>query len=209
VKCIKKSYEESKELDIRREKLKHLLQKEEEAYKLEIDNKIETAEQRRVRLETRAKMLREQRLKRREEFVQQQKLRQFRDSCDELRSNEGKNLLMECDRIRRKQMEEKNLEKSFHNKEEEKWLKIWEEELRAKQIREMKEQEEKKLLNLQTVSSLRSQLQEKENEKEMQKSMKQKEVEDRVQNLREAQRLEEIKKIGKCTKYVETEKRIL
>ena len=103
----------NRNIEQRRYKLKQLLMQEEEQHKREVDATLETPAERRDRLEKRAKMLRQRRLSQRKEFCEQARLKQFRDKCDELRSNHGKNLLMECDRVRKRQMEDKELEKQL------------------------------------------------------------------------------------------------
>ena len=115
-------------LNKRREKLRKLLAEEEKQFKIEIDSKIETPEQRRERLETKAKKLKKERIDRREKFVEKQRLKQFREQCDELRLNHGKNLTMECDRIRKQQMKEKGLAKEYEKTLDNQYLDIWREE---------------------------------------------------------------------------------
>merc|ERR1719410_2643299 len=145
-------------LKIRKEKLKKLLAMDEIAYKKEIDNKIETPQQRRSRLEERAKQLRAKRIARRNKFVEQQRLKQFRNQCDELRKNQGHHLNMECHQIRKRQMEEKQLQNTYEQSLNKQHLDIWQQELQKKIDRESREAEHKKKLNEETKKAINDQM---------------------------------------------------
>ena len=99
----------------RRLKLQQLVESENAKYEQEIIARTETPAARRTRLEMRAKQLREKRLEQRKQFCEAARLKQFREQCDELRSNHGKNLLMECARVRKRQIEEKNLQQQLQS----------------------------------------------------------------------------------------------
>jgi len=173
------------DLEIRRSKLRQLLDLDAMIFKKEIDSKIETPAQRRARLEKQAKELRAKRIARREEFVAQQRLKQFREQCDELRLNNGRNLTMECDRIRKQQMREKELATQYEKGLDRHHLKIWKEELQKKIDRETREKAYKQTLNYSTAKGVRAQMAELEKQREMMKVHKQQEQVQRVLKIKE------------------------
>ncbi|ETO30558.1 Protein kinase domain containing protein [Reticulomyxa filosa] len=152
-------------------------------FRSEIDSKVETSEQRRIRLETRAKQLRDQRLQKRGEFVKEQKLKQFRNSCDELRLNQGQDLLMDCDRVHHRQLAEKELQQQLEEQQKQEWLKTWSEDLNAKFVLEQKEQEQRKQLDMFAQQDLKNQIKEHQTLEENRQAQKQKDKLARVRSL--------------------------
>ena len=185
------------DLEIRRAKLRKLLAEEEIEFKKEIDNKIETPQQRRDRLEKKAKKMRAERIERREKFVAQQRLKQFREQCDELRLNHGKNLTMECDKIRKQQIKEKELEKEYKKTLDNQYLDIWKQELQKKIDRETRESEYKRNLNNETAKAIKQQMDELNEERIKLKELKQNEINERVKKLKEAEEKSKIDEIQK------------
>jgi len=181
------------DLEIRRSKLRQLLNADALRYKQEIDSKLETPQQRRERLERKAKELRARRIARREEFVAAQRLKQFRDQCDELRLNNGHNLTMECDRIRKQQMKEKELAKQYEQGLHVKHLSVWQQELQKKTDRERREAEYKQRLNADTAAQIKAQMAEMENERQREKLRKAQEVKQRVASLKAAKEEAQLK----------------
>ena len=180
-------------LKIRKEKLKKLLAFDEIEYKKAIDDKLETPQQRRSRLEERAKQLRAKRIARRNEFVAKQKLKQFRNECDELRLNHGHNLNVECHQIRKRQMEEKKLQNQYDQSLNKQYLKIWQQELQKKIDRESRESEHKKKLNEETAKAIQEQMKALEDKRNQEKLFKQQQVAERVSKVAEAQKIEQAK----------------
>merc|ERR1711997_1415349 len=159
-------------------------------------------QQRRQRLEKKALELRNKRIARREEFVKQQRLKQFREQCDELRLNMGHNLTMECDRIRRKRIKEEQQKKEYEKGVDKQYLKIWKQELQKKIDRESRESEYKKNLNNDTAKAVKQQIKEMEEERNRIKLLKEMEIKERVRKLKEAEEFEKlnsIKKNGRIT----------
>jgi len=185
------------DLEIRRSKLRQLLEMDAVIYKKEIDSKMETPAQRRARLEKQAKELRAKRIARREEFVAKQRLKQFREQCDELRLNNGRNLTMECDRIRKQQMKEKELAKEYEKGLDRHHLKIWQEELQKKIDRETRETEYKQNLNQSTAQGIRKQMAELEAQREKMKEFKLQETAERARKLQEAEQEKRLKEMEK------------
>jgi len=186
------------DLEIRKSKLRQLLELDAIIYKKEIDSKIETPAQRRTRLEKQAKELRAKRIARREEFVKQQRLKQFREQCDELRLNNGHNLTMECDRIRKQQTKEKQLAKEYEKGLDRHHLKIWKDELQKKIDRETRESEYQRSLNQDTAMGIREQMAELEAQRARFKILKQKESEERARKLKDAEEEKKMKAMEKA-----------
>mmetsp|Transcript_21532 Transcript_21532/g.18977 ORF Transcript_21532/g.18977 Transcript_21532/m.18977 type:complete len:496 (+) Transcript_21532:59-1546(+) len=185
-------------LKLRKQKLRKLLAEEEIEFKIEIDSKIETPQERRERLEAKAKKLREERISRREKFVEMQRLKQFREQCDELRLNHGQNLTMECDRIRKQQIKEKELEKEYEKTLDSQYLNIWKQELQKKIDRESRESEYKKRLNSDTANAIKQQMNELNQERERLKQLKQKEINERVEKLNKLKEMEKLNEIERA-----------
>jgi len=187
------------DLEIRRSKLRQLLDLDAMIFKKEIDSKIETPAQRRARLEKQAKELRAKRIARREEFVAKQRLKQFREQCDELRLNNGRNLTMECDRIRKQQMKERELATQYEKGLDRHHLKIWRDELQKKIDRETRETEYKQNLNYDTAAGIRKQMAELEEQRARLKLLKQQEQDQRVQKLKENEQEKRMKELEEAT----------
>jgi len=190
---VEQAKQKKLDLEIRRSKLRQLLNADALRYKQEIDSKLETPQQRRERLERKAKDLRAKRIARREEFVEAQRLKQFREQCDELRLNNGHNLTMECDRIRKQQMQEKNLARQYEQGLHVKHLDVWKQELQKKTDRERREAEYKKRLNADTATQIKAQMAEMQSEREKEKLRKIEEVKQRVASLKASQQEAQLK----------------
>lgn len=167
----------------RQARLRVLLAEDEARYRVEIDNAAESSEERRNRLKARAQKLKQEREDRRKEFAEKMRVQQFRNTCDELRSNAGKNLLMECSRTRAQQIEEKRLNDSLTKSEDTHWMKIWNEEYTQKIEREVREAQAKKDLNRQTFSVIGKQIEERELAKELEAKRKAEQAQRRVEQL--------------------------
>jgi len=177
-------------LEARKESLRTLLTNEELAFQKEIDCKSETAQQRRERLEKKAKELRAKRIKHREAFVAKQRVKQFREQCDELRLNHGRNLTKECDRIRRQQMKERQQQQEYERSLESQHLAIWQQELQQKMDRERQESEHKKKLNNETAKGIREQMMQLQLQRSQQEQEKTKEAQLRVRALEDQKELQ-------------------
>ena len=185
-------------LKLRREKLRKLLNEEEIEFKKEIDSKSETPQQRRERLELKAKKLREERISRRDKFVEKQRLKQFREECDELRLNHGKNLTMECDRIRKQQIKEKELQKEYEKTLDSQYLDIWRQELQKKIDRETQESQYKKKLNYDTSNAIKQQINDLNQQRQKLKELKQKEINQRIEDLNKLKETEKLNEIERA-----------
>merc|ERR1719486_1882917 len=90
---------------------------------------------------------------------------------------------MECDRIRKQQMQEKELARQYEQGLHVKHLQVWQQELQKKTDRERREAEYKKALNADTATQIRAQMAEMQQEREQHKLRKAQDVKDRVASL--------------------------
>ena len=101
----KANQEEEKKLLIRRQRLAALLQAEHEAYTREIQDSIETDEQRRDRMIRDARRLQREREQRRKEEVAAIQEEQFRESLDTFRTRKSRAIRLQCAQERLTQLE--------------------------------------------------------------------------------------------------------
>jgi len=94
-------------LDIRRRKLAEMLGAEQAMFQYQLESLAEAPEQRKARMESRAKELKDKREQERLEFVRQQYERQWRLACDPLRELESKAILRATNAARAYQIGEK------------------------------------------------------------------------------------------------------
>jgi len=198
-------YNRQQNIEARRQSLKKLLADDAARYRKEIDMNTETTEQRKYRLMERANQLKEDRTNRRQNFANKMRNKQFRANCDDLRSNAGTNLLLECGRVRRQQVEERRLQEKFKKDEDKKWIGIWEDDYNAKLEREKLEQKTKMDLNTEIYAVIDEQVKEralmkqqmekrKEGEAEFRKQQAERETARAVLAVEEELRLKELRR---------------
>ncbi|XP_062984328.1 cilia- and flagella-associated protein 53 [Elgaria multicarinata webbii] len=117
----------------RRERLRDLLEAEEKGYIAELESREETMEDRRINMRVRAKQLREQREEVRRKLVAEKKEQQFRESCEEWRTQWSKKHLMEVCEDRLAQLALKEELKKQKEREEATFEALWEEDRLAKE----------------------------------------------------------------------------
>ena len=111
--------EAAEQLQARRERLGAKLRLEESMYQEELGLARETPEERRAKLEARAKELREQRESERSKFAEDAMHRRWRENCDAVRELDSKAIVEETERVRAVQVEE-HFARKMTEKEEEK-----------------------------------------------------------------------------------------
>eukprot|EP00818_Percolomonas_sp_WS_P002080 CAMPEP_0117451162 /NCGR_PEP_ID=MMETSP0759-20121206/8861_1 /TAXON_ID=63605 /ORGANISM="Percolomonas cosmopolitus, Strain WS" /LENGTH=485 /DNA_ID=CAMNT_0005243745 /DNA_START=145 /DNA_END=1602 /DNA_ORIENTATION=- len=127
------------ELEQRRDRLAEKLAFEDEMYKEELDNRQETTEQRRSRLEARARQLKEARENRNKEFAQEQLYRKFLAESDELRDAKSRAMVLQYAKAREQQKDEKEDRKRFEEEEKRVYDELWEQDRLEKEKRKMRE----------------------------------------------------------------------
>ena len=130
---------ESFELEERREKLRALLDVEEEQYINEIAASQETTLERQAKMRARAKALREKREQERLAIVQEKLDIRWREECDELRPILARKHQNEVFSERAKQIEIGNLTRDREKEEENMYAALWESDRVMKMEREERE----------------------------------------------------------------------
>lgn len=151
------------QLNERRGRLARLFLEEQQNYETELRGRPETYEEKNEKIKQRALALRAENDQIRQKFVAECYERQFKDSCDELRTKTSK---VRCWRIahegRRKQLEEKKQREEQEKKEEEYWADVWDKDRLRKVEREIQDvnaiielnKETKRLLDIQVQDHL-------------------------------------------------------
>ncbi|XP_072461220.1 cilia- and flagella-associated protein 53 isoform X1 [Notamacropus eugenii] len=185
----------------RRNRLRELLEAEENEYLTEIGKKENIAKIRQDEMREKTRVLREAREKERQEFVAKKRDQQFREHCDDLR-----NYLIQAHE--KKVCEERAAQVAFNEElrkqkmiEEKLFIELWEHDRLAKEKREAKEAAEKAKREEEAVLCLSAQLATLNAQKQEAKHLKEEEsllVEKRIAQLKrdkERERLEKQRKM--------------
>uniref|UniRef100_A0ABM5FUE8 Cilia- and flagella-associated protein 53 n=2 Tax=Pogona vitticeps TaxID=103695 RepID=A0ABM5FUE8_9SAUR len=160
----------------RRERLRDLLEAEEKAYLAEIELQEETMEDRQKDMRLRAKQLRDKREEARRKVVAEKKEQQFRESCEELRTQWSKKHLMEVCEDRMAQLALKEELKKQKQMEEATYLALWEEDRLAKEKRDMEEAQKRSGRNADMLNVLNTQRAVAEAQRQEEKRLKEEEA---------------------------------
>ncbi|KAJ6662943.1 hypothetical protein lerEdw1_010764 [Lerista edwardsae] len=120
----------------RKERLRDLLKDEEKGYIAEMEALHETTEDRQNKMRARAKFLREQREEVNRKLVAEKREQQFRETCEEVRTQWSKKHLMEVCEDRLAQLALKEELKKQKAMEEATFATLWEQDRLAKEKRE-------------------------------------------------------------------------
>eukprot|EP01083_Nonionella_stella_P173847 600925_1 len=101
-----------------------------------IENMAETPQLKRERMLERANEIKRKTEDARLKFVDECYERRFREECDEMNAHKGQSLLLACSQQQRRQMEEKDLLARLDDEREEKYARLWEEDMRRKEFAE-------------------------------------------------------------------------
>ncbi|XP_003389146.1 PREDICTED: cilia- and flagella-associated protein 53-like [Amphimedon queenslandica] len=163
-------------LEERRDKLRALLQSEEEQYMSEIAVKQETTLERQAKMRERARQLREQREQQRLALVDEKLEQRWRNQCEEMRALLTRKHRDEVFTDRAYQLK-LNAEKREREKQEEKmYAKMWQEDIDAKCKREEMEEAQKIERNRQMLKVLTLQTAAMEKNKEELRNLKEQEA---------------------------------
>lgn len=127
-------------LDARRHRLAEMLQAEQLAQEKALAALDESPEERKARMEARAKMLGDKREAERQEFVRSQYERQWRLACDPLREKESQAIMRATNAARAYQLGEKMQQLEMEEQENRVFDAMWEEDRLAKLGREEREE---------------------------------------------------------------------
>ena len=144
----------TQQLEARRKKLAEILKKEEDQYKQEYLERQETPEDIRRRMAERLEALKSIRESERSEEVQKKNEKRWRDSADELRTQEGKLAAMHCRLHQELQMWEKMKLEEEYKEEERIYNELWLEDKRRKDQVELERLQQKEKLNQERLNYL-------------------------------------------------------
>ncbi|XP_066474118.1 cilia- and flagella-associated protein 53 [Tiliqua scincoides] len=141
----------------RKERLRDLLEAEEKGYIAEMESLHETTEDRQNKMRVRAKLLRKQREEASQKLVAEKREQQFRQTCEQLRTQWSKKHLMEVCEDRLAQLALKEELKKQKAREEATFAALWEEDRLAKEKREDAEAQQRLRRNKDTLAMLNTQ----------------------------------------------------
>uniref|UniRef100_A0A663MYW6 Cilia- and flagella-associated protein 53 n=2 Tax=Athene cunicularia TaxID=194338 RepID=A0A663MYW6_ATHCN len=142
----------------RRERLRELLEAEENRYFAEMDSLEETVQEKQEKMRERTKLLREKREKERQQLVAEKREQQFREQCEELRIQWMKKHQKELCADRLAQLALKEELKKQQKKEEQMFAELWEEDRLAKEKREAVERQKSAEQNREILDVLSAQV---------------------------------------------------
>jgi len=147
-------------LNARRQRLADMLHQEQMAQEAALKALEETPEQRKGRMEARAKMLGDKREGERQEYVRSQYERQWRLACDPLREKESQAILKATSAARAYQIGEKMQQYEMEEQENRVFDQMWEQDRLAKLGREEREEAARKQMDAEQKSVLDRQVRE-------------------------------------------------
>lgn len=144
----------TQQLDSRRKRLADLLKKEDDQYRQEYLERQETPEDIRRRMAERLESLRSVREAERSQEVQLKNEKRWRESADELRTQEGKLAAMHCRLHQEQQMWEKMKMEEEYKEEEKIYNELWLEDKKRKDQVELERLQQKEKLNQERLQYL-------------------------------------------------------
>jgi hypothetical protein len=145
----------------RRRRVAQMLMAEEAEFQRQVDALDEGPAERRVRMETRARELRDKREAERKAYVEEQLERQWRLGCDELRNADSVNIAKACDQARGYQIEERLQLLALQQQQEKIFAEQWLTDAAAKEKRELEEEAFRKQMDIEQLRILDRQVGEK------------------------------------------------
>uniref|UniRef100_A0A8B9TKQ7 Cilia- and flagella-associated protein 53 n=1 Tax=Anas platyrhynchos TaxID=8839 RepID=A0A8B9TKQ7_ANAPL len=191
-------------IDGRRERLRELLEAEENKYLAEMEAFEETLLEKQAKMRERAKLLREEREKERQQLVAEKREQQFREQCDELRTQRMKQHQRELCTERLAQLTLKEELKKQRKEEEEMFAELWKEDRLAKERREAVDMQKLSKQNREILDVLGAQVAALSAHKEEEKRLKEEEarlLEEQQQLLKlenEKLQMEKLQKQKEC-----------
>eukprot|EP00743_Colponemidia_sp_Colp-15_P001188 GILK01001306.1.p1 GENE.GILK01001306.1~~GILK01001306.1.p1 ORF type:complete len:510 (+),score=133.93 GILK01001306.1:196-1530(+) len=152
--------QQEEQLEMRRQKLAALLLAEKEQYEYELTLREETPEQRREKMQQRAQELKRRREEQRRQIVDEKLYQQWRESIDDLRKQDSKLFLVQCQAERDAQVQEKQEISQQDMQDDAVFAELWRLDQEKKAIREQEEKLKKSFLNKETKQTLDWQMKE-------------------------------------------------
>ncbi|KAG7499137.1 hypothetical protein JOB18_029927 [Solea senegalensis] len=183
--------EHESSVEQRRNRLRELLLQEEQQLLQELEGQAETTEERQRRNKERARTLKERREKERQQHVTDQMDRLFREHCDELRVALTRRGAQDADVERDAQIQRQQEQLQQQEEEERFFQEMWEGDAQAKAEREQLKAEMRQQRYADQLSTLRSQMNETEQQRQRVKELREEEGRLMRQQREENVRLEQ------------------
>eukprot|EP00750_Incisomonas_marina_P005067 INCI13616.1.p1 GENE.INCI13616.1~~INCI13616.1.p1 ORF type:complete len:481 (-),score=160.48 INCI13616.1:252-1694(-) len=198
----KATQEEEKKLLVRRQRLAALLQAEHDAYTQEIEDSIETDEQRRDRLIRDARRLQREREQRRKDEVAEIQEQQFRESLDDFRTRKSRAIRLQCAQERLTQLETKKRIEAAEAEEAERLHKEYMRTADLRLERELREKEIAKQKNDEVINMISEQVKLKKKFQEQEQEEEEIALQEWRQRLKQQQAEEERKEAAKVARRI-------
>lgn len=127
------------ELNSRRNELANLYDRELKSWKMLLSQQKETPQDVKARIKSKAMALKKKRESEQAEYVHHQRMRQWRDGCDDLRQLDSQATLNDVASRRAEQLEEKARQQHQELEDEDQWSNAWEVDRLRKEARERKD----------------------------------------------------------------------
>ncbi|KAF1387472.1 hypothetical protein PFLUV_G00079270 [Perca fluviatilis] len=175
-------------VDQRRDRLRVLLEEEEQQLLQEMEEKMETPVERQAKMRERAKALREKRETDRQKMVSEKMDQLFRDQCEELRTVQSQRREQQVCLERAAQLESRQQQRQRQRQEEQLFAELWEADRRAKDQKEEQEAQRRQNRNLQTLDAIRTQMEAAEQQRQKHKELR----EEEAALMREQQQMQQL-----------------
>ncbi|XP_054468982.1 cilia- and flagella-associated protein 53 [Anoplopoma fimbria] len=195
-------------MDERRDRLRSLLETEEQQLLQEMEEKTETSVERQAKMRERAKSLREKRERDRQQLVSEKMEQLFREQCDELRTVESRRREQQVCLERAAQVSGRQQQQQQQQQEEKLFQELWESDRRAKEEREAEREERRRQRNRQQLEVIRGQMEEAELQRQKYRELREEEKELMLQQ-QEMQRLQQQRKQQRTLQDQRTRRRQL
>uniref|UniRef100_UPI003AAA810B cilia- and flagella-associated protein 53 n=1 Tax=Centroberyx gerrardi TaxID=166262 RepID=UPI003AAA810B len=187
VKDAMNQYEMS--IDERRDRLRGMLEAEEQQLMREIEDKKETVLERQAKMRERAKTLKERRESERQQLVADKLEQLFREQSEELRAIQTKRREEEVCVERAAQLRSRQEQRQQRQEEERLFAELWDADRQAKEERESQDLQRQQQSNMEQLGYLRAQMEAAEQQRQQAKQLK----EEEAQLLREQREMLQLK----------------
>ncbi|XP_034402788.1 cilia- and flagella-associated protein 53 isoform X2 [Cyclopterus lumpus] len=168
-------------LDQRRDRLRVLLEVEEQQLLQEMEEKEETSVERQAKMRERAKTLKGERERVRQQLVSEKLDQLFRERCEEVRSVQSRRSQHQVSLERAAQVRSRQQQRQEERQEERQLDELWEADRRAKEEQEAQREEARRRSNREQLDGIQSQMEEVEQQRRELRELKEEEAELRLQ----------------------------
>ncbi|XP_076614502.1 cilia- and flagella-associated protein 53 isoform X2 [Chaetodon auriga] len=160
----------------RRDRLRALLEEEEQQLRQEMEEKMETSVEREARMKERAKALRDKRETERRQLVSEKLEQLFRERSEELRTLQSRRTVQLVCSEREAQVKSRQERLRRQKQEERAVQELLEEDLRAKEEREAQKEQRQRQRKLQQLDFIRTQMEEAEQQRRQLRRLREEEA---------------------------------